>query len=367
MDEVCENPELIWTAEMQGEIRAALTRLFESHHSNTQHDFSRKIPIPYDYVVPYRQLKNEIFIGGVYIRLYLKQPTYRLSNPIFFTEKLLEFWEGSFDLQVPIPGTERVVLSAEDEESKALVLGKEDFLSLVTSCVICVIKGEGSIVEHLLSWGFVHKLVELLQRAIDRARLGTPVTCVMRLLHELVSRPSVVDNLTSSPIDLMPLFLRALSASRNPVELCKDATFIVEIMKNIFQCVNAQMLPELVSLAMRAQVPLFFLDHIIGATPSQIAHIRNASALKVYAVDCLKAMTMVYGCPDIGVLQSMLDAHHSWQEFRHQSHDLFITVLSFLLIPSSLVPLLVTGYRANEPLPHRRFSRQSLRFFADDH
>jgi hypothetical protein len=98
------------------------------------------------------------------------------------------------------------------------------------------------------------------------------------------------------------------------------------------------MLPELVSLAMKAQVPMFFLDHIIGASPSQLAHVRNSSALKVYAVDCLKAMTMVFGCPEIGILQSMLEVHHSWQEFRHQSHDLFITVGSpplLSLLPSS--------------------------------
>jgi hypothetical protein len=353
MDEVCENPELIWTAEMQGEIRSALTRLFDSttkaaasrspqsQSQQPQQDFSRPIPVSYDYVVPYRQLKNEIFIGGVYIRLYLKQPTYRLSNPIFFTEKLLEFWESSFDLQVPVQATQRsATLSAEDEESKALVLGKEDFLSLLTSCVVCVIKGEGSIVDHLLSWGFVHKLIELLQRAIDRGRVGTPVTCVMRLLHELVSRASVVDNISSSPIDVMPLFVRSLSSSPSSssqqVELCKDATFIVEIIKNIFQCIGAQMLPELVSLAMKAQVPIFFLEHILGATPSQLAHLRNPSAIKVYAVDCLKAMTMVTGCPDIGVLQSMLEVHHSWQEFRHQNHDLFITVTLFFSLADSL-------------------------------
>lgn len=331
LDEVCENPELIWTAEMQGEIRTALTKLFESVSSSTptaHHDFSRKITVTYDYVVPYRQLKSEIYIGGVYIRLYLKQPTYRLSNPIFFTEKLLEFWESSFDLQVPIQAPQRAHLSADDEESKALVLGKEDFLSLMTSCVVCVIKGEGSIVDHLLSWGFVHKLIELLQRALDRGRIGTPVTCVMRLLHELVSRSSVVDNIASSPIDIMPLFVRSLniSGALNQVELCKDATFIVELMKIVFQCLNSQMLPELVSLAIKAQIPIFFLENIIGATAAQLAHVRNSSAIKVYAVDCLKAMTMVSACPDVGILQSILDVHHSWQEFRHQNHDLFITV-----------------------------------------
>ena len=58
LDDVCENPELIWTAEMQGEIRTALNRIFESTLIQTsssspsksstttpQYDYSNKISI----------------------------------------------------------------------------------------------------------------------------------------------------------------------------------------------------------------------------------------------------------------------------------------------------------------------------------
>ena len=109
LDDVCENPELIWTAEMQGELREALTKLLKAAAAaggtveggpDAESPFSRPPVILPEYVVHFRQLDNELYVGGVYIRLFLKQPTFRLSNPVFFMEKLVEFWESSFNVQV---------------------------------------------------------------------------------------------------------------------------------------------------------------------------------------------------------------------------------------------------------------------------
>ena len=107
-----------------------------------------------------------MYVGSVYVRLYLKQPTYRLSNPIYFLEKLVEFWEVSFEAQVP--AVAKAVVGSYDNQQ--LILGKEDFLSLITSCIVCLVKAEGNAVEHLLSWGFTQRLCMLLQRALDGNR-----------------------------------------------------------------------------------------------------------------------------------------------------------------------------------------------------
>jgi hypothetical protein len=107
LDDVVENPELIWTAEMQGELRSALTTLVSKSSSGRSSAgsakliFENSLDMDHNYVVVFRQLANELYVGGVYIRLYLKQPTFHLTNPIFFAEKLIEFWESSFNVQVP--------------------------------------------------------------------------------------------------------------------------------------------------------------------------------------------------------------------------------------------------------------------------
>ena len=183
LDSVCENPEMIWTTEMQGELRESLQALLLSptsssaakKNSTENREGENEAPEPFsvppkvspDFFVKYRQISGEIFVGGVYIRLYLKQPTFRLSNAVFFLEKLVEFWESSFNIQVPLTNAASKVGQGNNaSDSRAVVLGNEDFLSLLTSCIVCVVKGESSVVEHLITWGFVQTLPVLLKRAL---------------------------------------------------------------------------------------------------------------------------------------------------------------------------------------------------------
>lgn len=113
LDEVCETPELIWTAEMQMELRTAVATLLGGQRTVRSSPLERArglegsgfftVPsMAQDFKVTYRQLDEEIYVGNVYIRLFMKQPTFRLSNPIFFLERLVELWEHSFNKQVPL-------------------------------------------------------------------------------------------------------------------------------------------------------------------------------------------------------------------------------------------------------------------------
>lgn len=252
-------------------------------------------------------IDNLYCLGGVYIRLYLKQPSFRLTNPVLFLEKLVEYWESSFSLQVPRPSKSSPAQTTASSDSKDLILGNEDFLSLLTSCVICVVKGEPSVIDHLLSWGFPKTLTELLARALAANRRGVPITCIIRLLYQLVCRVETIDMLASnssagSPAnnsslrgasggnssDIILLFTTVLdhfnlrSTSRDQLMLevqsrslslpylPRDACFIVELIKILFQCNSCKYLGYLVSSAVQAKLPIFILNYIIGAS-SQVS------------------------------------------------------------------------------------------------
>ncbi len=336
LDDVVENPELIWTAEMQGELRNALLALLTSKNAAgaTVTKFEQPPVMDAEYSVSFRQLATELYIGGVYIRLFLKQPTFQLSNPIFFVEKLVEVWESSFNVQVPLATESHIFFNECKGDSREVVLGKEDFITLLSSCIICVVKGEGTVLDHLLSWGFVHTLCDNLKRALDTGRRGTPVTCIVRLLHQFVSRVETVDNLVSSNVDIVKQLTRGLDNTSPTTgahldgtipELPKEAAFIVELLKKIFQSYTSRNLPFFVQAAVHANLPNFLLDHVVGASKENLSHVRNVSALRIHAVDLLKAMVAAdenYA----SILQALLDVHLSWSEFRDQSHDLFITV-----------------------------------------
>ena len=97
LDDVCETPELVWTSEMRLETRAALVALVSAASS-----FELVLIRP-DFRVKFRILQAELSIGGVYIKLFLRQPTFRLSNPILLLEKVVERWESLFKSQVSPP------------------------------------------------------------------------------------------------------------------------------------------------------------------------------------------------------------------------------------------------------------------------
>eukprot|EP00981_Chlorochromonas_danica_P015372 scaffold11846_cov149-Ochromonas_danica.AAC.3 len=323
IDTVCENPELIWTAEMQKELRDALTTVLEcdQNHSADGAKFEQPVQLTADYTVRYRQLAQEIYVGGVYVRIFLKQPTFRLSNPMLFLEKLLEFWESSFVTQVPVHGSKA---SSEEgpTDSRDVILGKEDFLSLLTSSIVCVVKNEPSMVDHLLSWGFIALLCDFLKAAIRTGRLGSPFVCVIRLLHQLVSRVEVVEGLGSAKIDIISLLTKYLADGDR---LPKDSTIVVELLKKLFSCRFARCIAHFVDMARDADLPNLLLNRVLNADAQQLEGVINPAALRLYAVDLLKALLAAADEEYSVLLQALMDVHPSWREFKDQSHDLFLT------------------------------------------
>lgn len=325
IDQVSEHPELVWTAEMQGELRTAIVQLLgpvSEAKDDPYRGFLHVPNLPADYMVVYRQLANEIYLGNVYIRIFLQQPTFRLSHPVFFMEKVTDFWESSFVSQVPaIAG---VINAQSVSDSTEIILGKEDFLSLLTSCMICVIKAEPTMTEHLLSWGFVHKMIELMQRAVRSNRRGAPLVCILRLLQALIGQVDVIDHLATGKIDILALLKESLD-NTDDGNLPKDATIMVELLKRIVQSTSSRFLNVFIDAAKRCNLVNFLLDRILAVEPSALSHILHPAALKIHAVDCVKSI-FAADCEYEESMQAVLALHSAWREYRDQSHDLFLSV-----------------------------------------
>jgi hypothetical protein len=173
-------------------------------------------------------------------------------------------------------------------------------------------------------------LSERLRLALDGERRGSPTVCIVRILHEVLVRPEIVDNIALGKSDTILQLKRCLHTSSGV--LPKDAALFVELLKKIFLFSNALYIDELVRNAINANLPNFILDKILSAEKSDLVDVQNPSALRIYSVDLLKAIITVADESNALILQNLLDAHPAWKEFRDQSHDLFLTVkLSFKL------------------------------------
>jgi hypothetical protein len=175
---------------------------------------------------------------------------FRLSNSLFFLEKLIEVWDYSFRKQVPTTlkssqghdninswstGTSSGLDPDTLKDCQALVLGNENFLAVITSCLVCVIKSDESLVGHLLAWGFLDDICVCLKDALDSERRGEPVTCAIRLLSMLVDHPLAVESLASAHTDAIAQIKRVLDCRPHSTTLPKESSFMVELVKKIFQ------------------------------------------------------------------------------------------------------------------------------------
>jgi hypothetical protein len=112
------------------------------------------------------------------------------------------------------------------------------------------------------------------------------------------------------------------------VQLPKEAAIIVELLKKIFKTTSCMSLGIFVQAAMHCRLPSFLLDHVIAVSPDKLAAVANSAALRIHAVDTIKA---ILAADELNAtnLQAMLNAHSAWSEYKSQSHDLYLTVRVF--------------------------------------
>ena len=321
-DGVSETPELIWTSSMKDELRNAINSLL-TFEGDVHSGFGRSIALSADYAVTYKQISEELYIGDVYIRLYLKQRTYRLTNPIYFLEQLVVVWERSFNNQVPFSPSNG--LRSISDVGTDIVLGNEDFLSLLTSCIICVISIEECVIDHLISWGIDHQLIHFLQRALDSERSGVPMICILRLLKEFASSNDALRHLTGNMERRLMLKLLKESIKGDPndsLKVHRDAVLVAEVLKIMFQTASHEVLDQIIEDAVDVQLPEYMLNCILSAN---IDYVRNPRALRIFCADALKAMC---NASDPGMrVQSLLSEHNCWARYKSQNYDLVLMVI----------------------------------------
>jgi len=177
-DSDAESPELIWSSDMRNQLRLKLTQLLDRILS-TDRDPAMQYVLPPDADVVYKALENELFVGGVYVSRYLKEPTFNLRDPTSFLEHLLQRWTKEMENVLQLPSTSQVVT-----DEKALVQsGEQDDVTSLTTAAVFVCKLRPTLCERLGEWGYMNRFVYLLNLAITKQLLGAPVVSAVRLLH----------------------------------------------------------------------------------------------------------------------------------------------------------------------------------------
>ena len=251
-----ETPELIWNATSRHELRCALAELV-----NGLQGLRRKAAtsptgsdgcgwsLPATFRVRFSSSEGELRCGGVYVRLFLKEPTYPLRDPKGFLEAMLRRFAQeaehlcgmtSDDAEKVRSTTAMALEHAKAEEASggvgmrtrkgedgdgALVVRGEDVLTQVTHGVVCLLRVRGVLCDAVSQLGYVAKVVGYLGVACGKAaRYNLGIQCV-RTLQVVSGARSCITALARA--DAVRVLLRVISGPPLP----RDAAFFLETLK----------------------------------------------------------------------------------------------------------------------------------------
>lgn len=226
-----DTPELIWDGTMRAELRKVA-----GHELNSLAQFRREtggsnesFHLQPNVRVKYSKLENELFIGGVYVSRFLKEPTYNIRDPTSFLEMLLQNW--THELQM---STESEI-KCEEKQSTDIILGGQDNLQSITDSIVYLCKIRTNLCDKLSQWGYMSRCLSFLETILSRDLLGSPLLSVMRVLHVAVNRRANVESLVASGANdrmhgIVAFTMRAVGDSG----LHPDTGFMLEMLKKAF-------------------------------------------------------------------------------------------------------------------------------------
>ena len=344
-----ETPELVWDITSRHELRVALGELgrgltgFRKRlgaKEGAAGPDSVRWSMPATFRVQYSVTEGELRVGGVYVRLFLKEPTFPLRDPKGFLEACLRrlMQEGnhligmtSEDASEVSRATAAAKAEAAEEEKaggvkashigakgeagkagESLVLRGEDVATQVTHAIVCLLRTRVTLREHVSALGYVDQLVPMLGRCAGKpARFDLGIQCV-RILQVLAADKVCV--VAMAKCNAVREILRSLSP------LHRDAAFTLEMLKDILttdQTVGHGMVAQM--LQCKAVETL-----MAWLRKDDVSDLKDPSAFKVHLVAILK---LLEGDQLHGARASAELAGHAalWDRYKHQRHDLFIS------------------------------------------
>jgi DnaJ family protein C protein 13 len=181
-----ETPEIIWTGHMREQLRQSVENLAAEWNEALWED--KEFELPRNYHMEYPELAQELYVGGIYIRLFLQDPKFPLRDPKLSLEGCLNmfFVESKYELD-RLQGKE---VKRNDDDEKYVDATqpenlKENILSTITSGIACLLKAQPTLAEHVAMLDYPKKLVATLKTAVKLSPRGDLTMSVIRIMHDV--------------------------------------------------------------------------------------------------------------------------------------------------------------------------------------
>ena len=356
-----ESPECLWTASMRSHAAAEISHLASS--ARTQQSDGRYEWSPGEkYRLQHSGLEDKLYIGGVYIDMYLKDPAYRLRNPQQFLQSVLEEYIKSASSGAVTSGRGKSAGDPAAATSHAVLL---------STTAIAAIQHNPPLADYGVALGYVPKLLHLLR---DRAptilkdlpvadldaisaRLDPPgdiAGSTLRLLHALSTSYTFGEALGHSPTPPVPLLTGSMlwrgavsvlaaeivKRGLHPTNRARDILVLDCLEWNLLKLLLHRLDWRIESKREPYQADLASTNGQEPETQYSFEDANDEGIQRVLYVDIIRLLELEGA--HMEKVRKILDDSPVWAAYRGQSHELFLPVggSSAALQGSGLVGLL---------------------------
>ncbi|KAK3028083.1 hypothetical protein RJ639_039374 [Escallonia herrerae] len=336
LEQTTETPELVWTPAMATSLSAQVATMASDLHREQVKGRVIDWDVP-EQASGQQEMRDEPQVGGIYVRLFLKDPKFPLRNPKRFLEGLLDQYLSS------IAATHYNMQAADPE----LPL-------LLSAALVSLLRVHPALADHVGYLGYVPKLVSAVAYEGRRETMAsgemktgssadgtyeteesssdsssqTPqervrLSC-LRVLHQLAASTICAEAMAATSVgtpQVVPLLMKAIGWQGGSILALETLKRVVVAGNRARDALVAQGLK--VGLV---EVLLGLLDWRAGGRNGLCSQMKwnesEASIGRVLAVEVLHAFaTEGAHCTKV---RDILDASDVWGAYKDQKHDLFL-------------------------------------------
>eukprot|EP00941_MAST-03F_sp_MAST-3F-sp1_P001821 g1821.t1 len=374
-----ESAELVWSEACRESLRNALVKRREmipmvsvdeyTSWNDKNADWKKKknlVVLPVvdmsvaEAAVQYKELDRLCFVGGIYVRVFLKDPQSPLRSPKQFLESLLSRVLACGERMIRGQNSDPLISAGPSAESNSLhsTSGPPDsapLLKVLTSAIVCLLKVRLSLASHVAALGYTTNVVSLLRktaRTLSLPRKNSKAekngggkqlitnkdedirvvvgTCMVRLLHEF----SVSDECVAKMLTL-PL-LATLKACTDPLQ--RDSAFVLDVVKRLLQRRDRpHLMIPLAGQALKAGFVQFIMEKVLSEDDKAASHgsqssttlsiLANPSGAVLSAIEIIKLLQASPPPHGQDTTEAIIAQGYEelWKQYSSQRHDLFFT------------------------------------------
>ncbi|XWS17212.1 hypothetical protein CRYUN_Cryun33cG0048900 [Craigia yunnanensis] len=333
LEQNIETPELVWTPAMAASLSAQIATMVSDLYREQMKGRVIDWDVP-EQASAQQEMRDEPQVGGIYVRLFLKDPKFPLRNPKRFLEGLLDQYLSS--------------IAAIHYESQSV---DPELPLLLSAALVSLLRVHPALADHVGYLGYVPKLVaavayegrretmssgekkdgnNMAERTYESDELPAQtlqervrLSC-LRVLHQLAASTICAEAMAATSVgtpQVVPLLMKAIGWQGGSILALETLKRVVGAGNRARDALVAQGLK--VGLV---EVLLGLLDWRAGGRNGLCSQMKwnesEASIGRVLAIEVLHAFA-TEGAHCIKV-RDILNASDVWSAYKDQKHDLFL-------------------------------------------